>query len=82
MKLTYEDFERILNIGISLTTEKDRNHLLNSILENGMKITNCDASTLYLLENQTLVFKIMKTISQNISRGADGESIREYRRWH
>lgn len=75
MKLTYEDFERILNIGISLTTEKDRNHLLNSILENGMKITNCDASTLYLLENQTLVFKIMKTISQNISRGADGESI-------
>lgn len=75
MKLTYEDFERILNIGISLTTEKDRNHLLNLILENGMKITNCDASTLYLLENQTLVFKIMKTISQNISRGADGESI-------
>lgn len=75
MKLTYEDFECILKIGISLTTEKDRNHLLNSILENGMKITNCDASTLYLLEGQTLVFKIMKTLSQNISRGADGEPI-------
>ena len=75
MQLTYEDFERILKIGISLSTEKNRNRLLVSILENGMKLTHCDASTLYLYENEQLVFKIMKTISLGISRGEDGEPI-------
>ncbi len=75
MKLEYKDFERILNIGIGLSTEKNQNKLLESILENGMQITNCDASTLYLLRDNHLTFKIMKTLSQGISRGANGEEI-------
>lgn len=75
MQLNYGDFERILNIGIGLSTEKNRNHLLESILENGMSITHCDASTLYLYENGMLSFRIMKTISMNISKGEDGEAI-------
>lgn len=75
MHLEYKDFKKILNIGIQLSTEKDRNRLLASILENGMEITNCDASTLYLYENQQLVFKIMKTTSMGISRGVNGEAI-------
>ena len=75
MQLTYEDFERILKVGIRLSTEKNRNRLLVSILENGMKLTHCDASTLYLYENDQLVFKIMKTISLGISRGEDEEPI-------
>lgn len=75
MQLTYEDFERILKVGIRLSTEKNRNRLLVSILENGMKLTHCDASTLYLYENEQLVFKIMKTISMGISRGEDEEPI-------
>lgn len=77
MKLTNADLRKILNIGIELSTEKDRNHLLASILENGMDITHCDASTLYLLEQDMLTFKIMKTLSQNISRGEDGEAIED-----
>ena len=48
MHLQYEDFEKIMDIGISLSTERDRNCLLMTILEKGMEITNCDASTLYL----------------------------------
>lgn len=75
MQLKYQDFESILNIGIGLTTEKDRNHLLDSILENGLKITHCDAGTLYLLEENQLVFKIMKTLSMGVSRGENGEVI-------
>ena len=75
MKLTNADLKRIMNIGIDMSTEKDRNHLLASILETGMEITHCDASTLYLLEGNMLNFKIMKTISQHISRGGDGEEI-------
>ena len=75
MRLEYEDFKKILDIGIGLSTEKDRNHLLASILERGMEITNCDASTLYMYEGNQLVFKIMKTLSMGISRGVRGEPI-------
>lgn len=75
MHLEYEDLKKILNIGIRLSTDKDRNHILASILESGMEITNCDASTLYLYENGRLTFKIMKTLSLGISRGVDGEPI-------
>lgn len=75
MILEHEDFERILNIGIQMSTEKNRNKLLASILENGMAITHCDASTLYLYENNQLIFKIMKTFSLGISRGVDGKPI-------
>ncbi|MDE7258427.1 MAG: GAF domain-containing protein, partial [Lachnospiraceae bacterium] len=71
MHLQYKDFEKIINIGISLSTEKDRNRLLMAILENGMEITNCDASTLYLYEDGKLVFKFMKTLSKGINRGMD-----------
>lgn len=75
MKLEYKDFEKMLNIGIRLTTEKNQNRLLESILEDGMQITHCDASTLYLFEEDRLVFKIMKTLSMGISRGVNGETI-------
>ena len=66
MHLQYEDFEKIMDIGISLSTERDRNCLLMTILEKGMEITNCDASTLYLYENGELRFKFMKTLSKGI----------------
>ena len=75
MRLEYEDFQKILNIGINLSTGRDRNQILASILESGLEITNCDASTLYLYEDDQLTFKIMKTLSMGISRGVDGEAI-------
>ncbi|MDE6386841.1 MAG: GAF domain-containing protein [Lachnospiraceae bacterium] len=75
MHLQYEDFEKIMDIGIRLSTERDRNRLLMTILDKGMEITNCDASTLYLYENDELIFKYMKTLSKGVSRGMDGEPI-------
>ena len=75
MHLQYEDFEKIMDIGIRLCTERDRNRLLMTILDKGMEITNCDASTLYLYENNELYFKYMRTISKGVSRGMDGEKI-------
>lgn len=75
MGLTAQDFEDVLNIGIQLTIEKDSNKLLCSIVEKGMKITNCDASTLYLYEDGVLKFRIMKTLSLGVNRGADGKPI-------
>lgn len=75
MGLTVQDFKDILTVGIQLTVEKDDNKLLNTIVEKGMQITNCDASTLYLYEDDVLKFRIMRTISQNVCRGKDGEEI-------
>ena len=75
MHLQYEDFEKIMDIGIRLSTEKDRNRLLMTILDKGMEITNCDASTLYLYEHDELRFKFMRTLSKEINRGLDGEPI-------
>ena len=75
MHLQYKDFEKIMDIGIRLSTERDRNRLLMTILDKGMEITNCDASTLYLYENDELTFKYMKTLSKGVSRGMDGEPI-------
>lgn len=75
MDLQYKDFAKIMDIGIRLSTERDRNRLLMTILEKGMEITNCDASTLYLCENDELIFKFMKTLSKGVSRGVNGEPI-------
>ncbi|MBR2046768.1 MAG: phosphohydrolase, partial [Agathobacter sp.] len=75
MALTIQDFKDILNVGIQLTVEKDYNKLLNTIVDKGMQITNCDASTLYLYEDDMLKFRIMRTISQNVARGIHGEPI-------
>lgn len=75
MKLTYDDFIKVLNMGIELTTTRDRNRLLASMLDRGMEITHCDASTLYLYEDEMLRFGIMKTLSLGISRGENGEPI-------
>lgn len=73
--MTEKDFEKIIQMGIAITVEKDSNKLLDSIVESGMEITHCDASTLYLYEDGVLKFKIMKTISQNIDRGRNGEPL-------
>lgn len=75
MALTVQDFKDILKVGIQLTVEKDDNKLLNTIVDKGMQITNCDASTLYLYEDGLLKFRIMRTLSQNVCRGVDGEPI-------
>lgn len=77
MKLNYKDFEQILNIGIELTTEKNSDHLLETIIESAMEITHCDAGTLYLLEDDHLLFKIMKTLSMGVNRGVNGDRIED-----
>lgn len=69
--------DKLFEIGIHLTSEKNYNQLLSSILDYAMQISNCDAGTLYLLDNesQSLQFKIMKTRSLSIDTGSQGEKI-------
>lgn len=74
-QFTNEDFLSVLDIGIAVAGEKDRNKLLDTIIDKGMELTNCDAGTLYVLKDDKLHFKIMKTISQGVDKGRNGEVI-------
>lgn len=58
-------------IGAALSSERDINHLLESILTAARKITDADAGTLYLVdaEKQALTFEILHNDSLNIRMG-------------
>ena len=73
--LTSENLNIIVQRGIELTTEKDKNKLFDKLLASAMDIASCDAGTLYLYRNGALNFKIMKTFSQGVSKGENGEEI-------
>ena len=68
-------FNKLLDIGISLSSEKDYNNLLEIILDAAMDFTNCDAGTLYIYKDNMLYFKNMITKSLNIRSGGNGEEI-------
>ena len=67
------DVNTILDIGNSLSSEKDLNRLLEKILSKVMELTHCDAGTLYLLDNDVLKFKIMRNDTMKTYEGGDGK---------
>ncbi len=64
-----EYMEKLLEISIALTSEKNREALLERILTAAMDLTNCDGGTLYIKNGDALDFKVMITNSQNILQG-------------
>ncbi len=66
--LNRADLHEIVAIGSELTTEKDKGLLLEKLLVEAMKISACDAGTLYTFDKGRLTFHIMKTLSQNVNR--------------
>ena len=61
--------DEFLKICLSLTSERDREKLLSDILDSAMLFNNCDAGTLYLLEDAGLGFCRMVTKSQGVRQG-------------
>ena len=47
-----ENLQRIIEIGIELTSEKNKNKLLEKMINEAVAITNCDGATLYLVNNK------------------------------
>ncbi len=73
--------EELNAIGVALSSERDINRLLETILVAAMRIINADAGTLYLLEpeQQQLTFSIMRTDSLGIAQGGTtGNAIKPY----
>ena len=60
--------EKILEMGIQLTSERNYDELLSRIIDCAMEITNCDGGTLYLYGQEKLNFCIMKTKSLGINQ--------------
>ncbi len=67
--------KRILNIAINLTKPHSYSQLLQNVVDESMSITNCDAGTLYILDENKLKFMIMITKSKGIRKGGDGRPI-------
>ena len=66
--LNRAELQEIAVISSELTTERDKNLLLEKLLTEAMKLTACDAGTLYVYEKGCLSFHIMKTLSQKVNR--------------
>jgi len=76
-QLSYDLQDVILPLGVSLTTEKDTDLLLEKILLEAKQLCNADAGTLYVrTKDDRLKFSIMLTDSLGIALGgATGQEI-------
>ncbi len=70
--MTQKEIEKILNIGVLLSSERDPGRLLEEILSSVMELAHCDAGTLYLLEGDALRFRILRNDTLKTYSGADG----------
>ena len=57
------DLQKLVDVGLALSAEKDLDRLLNKILAEGRRLSNSDAASLFLVDKKTaeqplLVFKL------------------------
>jgi len=69
--------KQLLDIGYSLTSEKDIFALMEKILVGAKQLSNADAGTLYMIadNNKELEFKVVQTDSLNIKMGGTNGEI-------
>lgn len=59
LKTSQDRLNALVDIGILLSAERDRDALISHILMSGKRLSNCDAATLYLMtERKTLRFAV------------------------
>ncbi len=80
VSLLEEQIEHLSDIGLALSKEKDMPVLLEMILEESKRITNCDGRTLYMMtDDQRLKFEIVRTDSLKFHMGgSSGQDIPFY----
>jgi HD-GYP domain-containing protein (c-di-GMP phosphodiesterase class II) len=65
--------EKLLDIGLYLSKEKDADRLFETIINFAMEITDCDSGTLYVLKDDALHFKVM--VNKTFNQRSSGEAI-------
>lgn len=68
-KLARDFTEVILPLGVALTEETNLDRLMDRIVSEAMAICNADAGTLYLREDDHLLFAVMRTDSLGVAFG-------------
>jgi len=75
LKRSEKKYSSLIQIGLALSAKKDINNLLEMIVYEARRLTNADAGTLYLLDNERkhLQFRIMQndTLNARIGISAD-----------
>ena len=66
---TLDQIEKLNQIGASLSKEKNRHVLMETILIGAKEITHADAGTLYLVKDDCLHFEIIRTDSLDFAMG-------------
>lgn len=69
------NISKVLEISIALSSEKDYKKILTKIVDESMNITNCDAATLYLKQDDKLYFYISRNKTLDIFQGDGSQSI-------
>jgi len=67
--------EKLTDIGIALSSEKDTAQLLEKILLGAKSITNSDGGTIYRVDGKTIKIEIIRSDSLGISLGGGGNTI-------
>jgi HD-GYP domain-containing protein (c-di-GMP phosphodiesterase class II) len=67
--------EKLTEIGIALSSEKNTQQLLEKILVGAKSITNSDGGTLYRVDGDTIKIEIIRSDSLGISLGGIGNAI-------
>ncbi len=65
------DFEKLLNLGIALSSIHDLEKLLNMILQEARRLTQADAGTLYLVKGHRLTFRVSQCQTLSDRLGED-----------
>ncbi|MEO5372898.1 MAG: GAF domain-containing protein [Alphaproteobacteria bacterium] len=67
--------ERLVDLGIALSNERDSNRLMDMILLGAKELSNADGGTLYMRDGNELRFQIIRNDSLGISMGGVGEAL-------
>lgn len=70
--LSLDRLERLVSIGIELSSQRNLGELLNRILEAAQLLTNADGGTIYLIHQKQLEFAIIRNKSLGIHLGGRG----------
>lgn len=67
--------EKLTDIGIALSAEKNTTQLLDKILVGAKSITNADGGTIYRVDGDTIKIEIIRSDSLGITLGSGGNKI-------
>ncbi len=65
--------ERLVDLGIALSAERDSGRLMDMILMGAKELSNADGGTLYMKDDHDLRFQIIRNDTLSIKMGGEGE---------